>query len=120
MLIKNILKHKYLILAVAYTAWLTILSLVPLNNVPLPEIKFGDKVVHFFLYFFLIIVWLLACQKLWRYKYYFITVIIFWGIIIEFLQEYFIAFRTGDFYDALANSIGVVTGYYIYKYLFKK
>jgi VanZ family protein len=118
--IKNILKHKYFILAVAYTVWLTVLSLTPLNNVPLPEIQFGDKVVHFFLYFFLIIVWLLACQKLWQYKYYFITVIILWGIIIEFLQEYFIAFRTGDIYDALANGVGAIIGFIGYKYFLKK
>jgi VanZ family protein len=77
-------------------------------------------VVHFFLYFFLTIVWLLACQKIWRYKYYFLIAIIFWGVIIEFLQEYFIAFRTGDIYDALANGVGAIIGFIGYKYFLKK
>jgi len=115
-LIKNISKHKYLILAVAYTIWLTTLSLIPLNNVPLPDVKFGDKVVHFFLYFFLTIIWLFACPKLRTLKYKFLFIVILWGILIEFLQEYMVYLRTGDVYDALANAVGALLGYILASY----
>ncbi len=119
-LIKNISKHKYLILAVGYTIWLTTLSLIPLNNVPLPDVKFGDKVVHFLLYFFLIIVWLFASSKVRSLHYKFIIFVILWGIVIEFLQEYLVYSRSGDVYDALANSVGAILGYFIFRLVIKK
>ena len=116
MLIKNLLKHKYQILAVAYTTWLTVISLIPLDKYDLPSFSMADKFVHFFLYLFLVIVWLLACPKLWHKKLRFILLIIFWGIMIEFLQEYVAIHRSGDVFDALANTLGGLAGLGVFNF----
>ena len=113
---RNILKHKYTYLAVGYTLWLTVLSLIPLNGVPLPSIHYGDKVVHFFLYFFLVVFWLLAFKKLWKYKCILFFAAVSWGVIIEFMQEYLVAHRTGDVFDALANTMGAIFGFLVFNY----
>lgn len=119
MLIKNLSKLKYLILAVAYTTWLTVISLIPLDKYDLPSFTMADKFVHFFLYLFLVIVWLLACPKLWHKKLRFILLIIFWGVMIEFLQEYVAIHRSGDVFDALANTLGGLAGLGLYQLIHK-
>jgi VanZ family protein len=111
--IKKISNLKYKILAVGYTLWLTAVSLTPLNDLDLPSFKFADKIVHFFLYFFLTLLWILALQKLQRIKIRLLIFIILWGIIIEFLQEYFIPGRSGDIFDAVANTIGSISAIFL-------
>ena len=103
-------KHKYKWLAVGYTLWLTAVSLTPLEGIHLPSFSYADKIVHFFLYFFLTVFWLLAYPQLWHKKLRFIIIVILWGIAIEFLQEYFIPTRSGDIFDALANTLGGIVG----------
>ena len=113
-------KHKYKILAVAYTIWLTAVSLTPLEGIQLPSFSYADKIVHFFLYFFLTIFWLLAYPQLWGKRYIFFIAVILWGILIEFTQEYLVPTRSGDVFDALANTLGGITGMVLYHYYFLK
>ncbi len=120
MLIKNISKHKYKLLAAGYTTWLTAVSLTPLEGINLPSFSYADKIVHFFLYFFLTVFWLLAYPALWKSKYKFIFLVISWGIAIEFLQEYLIPTRSGDIYDAIANTIGGISGLVLFHYYLQK
>jgi len=115
MLTKNILKHKYYITAVFYSLGLTAVSLTPLNNTELPSFRFADKIVHFFLYFFLILLWLKALNLSRKKQLYLLGGIILWGIIIEFIQEYYIPSRNGDIFDALANTSGAFTGLILYR-----
>ena len=115
-LIKNISKHKYLIVAVGYTLWLTAVSLTPIRGIHLPSFRLADKIVHFFLYFFLVIVWLKALHFSSRFLIYFFLAVISWGIAIEFLQEYFIPTRSGDVYDALANTLGAISAIVLYRF----
>lgn len=112
--IKNISKHKYKILAVSYTLWLTAISLTPMEGIDLPSFSYADKIVHFFLYFLLTVFWLLAYPKLWHKRFLFICAVILWGIGIEFLQEFFIPSRSGEILDALANTIGGLSGMLLY------
>jgi len=119
-LIKNISKHKYLIIAVGYTLWLTAVSLTPLDGIHLPSFRMADKIVHFFLYFFFVIFWLKALSY---FSYHFLSLVIIailWGIIIEFIQGNFIPGRSGDVFDALANSIGAISGIMFYKVYLEK
>ncbi len=118
--IKNISKHKYKILAAGYTLWLTAVSLTPLEGIELPSFSYADKIVHFFLYFFLSVFWLLAYPQLWYKRFRFIILVILWGIAIEFLQEYFIPTRSGDVFDALANTIGGLGGLILFHNFIKK
>jgi len=120
MITKNILKHKHLLIAVSYTIWLTAISLMPTdNNKPLPFDN-ADKVIHFFLYFFLVIVWLKVFSEFNQQKIVILFLIILWGIMIEIIQDKFIPGRTGDFLDALANSIGGITAFFIFHKFLKK
>jgi len=114
-LTKNILRHKYKIVAVIYTLWLTAISLSPLNGVDLPSFKFADKIVHFFLYFFLTLVWLKAYPAFTRKIILLLAGVVLWGIAIEFIQENFIPNRSGDVFDALANTLGGITALFIFK-----
>ncbi len=107
---RKILRHKYKILAVSYTLWLTVISLIPLNNLNLPSFSYADKIVHFFLYFFLVLFWLRAYPDMRLKKWTLFICAVLLGIIIEFLQEYFIPGRSGDIFDALANTLGALSG----------
>ncbi len=108
--IKNLLKHKYKIAAIIYTLAVAYVSLTPLDKYNLPNFNMADKIVHVLLYFFLTFVWLLAYPALLRTKWTYITIIIAWGILIEFLQAFVVSGRSGDVNDALANSLGSILG----------
>ncbi len=113
-LIKKISKRNYRLLAVGYTLWLTVISLTPLDGLDLPSFSYADKIVHFFLYFFLMLLWLLAYPK-WRHeRVFFIILVILWGVAIEFIQEYFVPTRSGDVFDAIANTAGALTGLWVF------
>ena len=114
-LTKKILKHKYKILAVSYTLWLTAVSLTPLKGLQLPSFHFADKIVHFFLYFFLVLFWLLAYPELKFKKLQLFVLAVLLGVVIEFLQEFYVPNRTGDVFDALANTLGALVGLVFYQ-----
>ncbi len=114
MLIKNLSTLKFKIVALLYTLGLTFISLTPIHNVKIPTFKFEDKVVHFFMYFFLTIVWILAYPRVLKSKYVYLSLIILWGIFIEFLQSYMNIGRTGDPLDALANALGAGFGLFVF------
>ncbi len=116
---RKILKHKYKILAVSYTLWLAAISLTPLNDLNLPSFSYADKIVHFFLYFFLVLFWLRAYPGLRLKKLPLFIFAVLLGVIIEFLQEYLIPNRSGDFFDALANTLGSLSGLVFYKGFWK-
>ncbi len=113
----KISKHRYKIWAVGYTLWLTAVSLTPLKGLNLPSFHYADKIVHFFLYFFLTLFWILACPKLRLKKILLFSLAVLLGIIIELLQEYYVPNRTGDVFDALANTIGAFSGLFFYQKL---
>ncbi len=114
MLIKNLLKHKYKLFAFLYTLLVAYISLTPLDKYNLPNFNMGDKIVHLLLYFILTFVWLLAYPALLKIKWFYLIIIIAWGILIEFLQAFVVTGRSGDVYDALANTIGSVLGLYAF------
>ncbi|PKP02223.1 MAG: hypothetical protein CVU11_12625 [Bacteroidetes bacterium HGW-Bacteroidetes-6] len=93
-----------------------VLTLVPGNgNVSVPYL---DKVVHFFLF--------LALSVNVGYKYLnakrltdAMILAIFFGLITEVGQQ-FIPGRDMDLYDGIADTIGIIVGYYFYrKFRFK-
>ena len=113
-IIKKISRRNYRLLAVGYTIWLTAVSLTPLDGLDLPSFSYADKIVHFFLYFFLTLLWLLAYPKWWRKRIFFIILVLLWGIAIELIQEYFVPTRSGDVFDAIANTAGALTGLWVF------
>lgn len=80
-----------------------------------------DKIVHFGMYFILIIL-LLNVWRIYAWKINKIYLIIFcfcYGILMEYLQNFMKLGRSFDFYDILANLIGVLIGFLIYEKFLK-
>ena len=110
--IKKLLEDNILFLAIVATIIVAILSLtsVPKINLGL-QIKSGDKILHILAYFTLSFVWFLAMQERmnsFAEKGRLIALLILYGIILEVLQGGITDYRTGDFYDVIANIIGVL------------
>jgi len=110
--IKKLLERNALIIAIAVTVAIAVLSLsaVPKLNLEL-GIKSGDKYLHFIAYFVLSSSWYFALKDKISRKVFKIFVplgLILYGIILEGLQSGLTTYRTGDMYDAIANTAGVI------------
>lgn len=113
-IIKPLSEHNFLLLAIAWTVFITVASLVSFNSVPKVKVIGSDKVVHFLFYLVFVLLWSLtkkqsefkATQGL---KIVFIAIV--YGIVIEILQGVLTQTRQADFYDALANSLGAIVGF---------
>ena len=121
--IKKLLEHNALILAILATIIIGVLSLsaVPKLNLEL-GIKSGDKYLHFIAYFGLSTIWYFALRNRVQKKVFNFFVplgLIFYGIILELLQSGITTYRTGDIYDALANTAGVIVGLVLFKRIIK-
>lgn len=106
-------KKIWILLAIAYTTVLTVVSLMTLRNLPDVGVSYGDKIFHFFAYFVMAFLWALAWffsfnfDKKRSIRNAFIIAVIF-GIIIEVLQGTLTASRSLDVYDMLANTLGAL------------
>lgn len=117
--IKNLLERNALGIAVLATLGIAALSLGTLPKLNLGfEVKSGDKYLHFASYLILSLLWYFALKKRLRRRFFQLLVpaaLIIYGIILEGLQSGLTTYRTGDIYDALANSAGVVVGLLLFK-----
>lgn len=119
--IKNLLRPKVVFyVGLAYSIFLTILLLSPAQDIPVP-IEASDKVAHIAVFFFLTLIWLLYFKlKSGNEKmkpYWTPFVILIYGIIIEIIQGLLIASRTADGWDILANSVGILVGWFVFERL---
>lgn len=121
--IKKLLEHNALILAIAATIILAVLSLISV-----PKLKLGlgiespDKYLHFIAYFGLTILWSFALKvksSNRMYNFFVPLAIIFYGIILEGLQSGLTTYRTADIYDALANAAGVIMAMILFNRIYK-
>ncbi|WP_299122169.1 VanZ family protein [uncultured Winogradskyella sp.] len=105
-------KKLFLIGALVYTIWLTIVSLVDLKKVPSLGSSFDDKIYHFIAYFILAYLWVTYFKT--SPKKYIILIVfgctIAFGIILELIQHQLNPNRTYDNYDLMANCFGVIIG----------
>lgn len=104
-------------LSVVYLTIIALLSLLPPNDFPeIPLFPGADKIVHTCLY--LGLAWL-ACWSMHaeiRHIWYYLIILfaIGWGAIMELFQLLMQMGRSFDFYDIIGNSIGSLTGVFIY------
>jgi len=111
--IKTLLARNAYVIAITFTIFLTVSSLVSFSGIKTISISIAnfDKIVHFILYFVLTLTWFFATQhyvKTTKDKLILIAALIGYGIIIEALQDGITTHRHADFYDILANSVGVL------------
>lgn len=121
--IKKLLERNALFLAILAALVLAFLSLsaIPKINLGL-GIKSGDKYLHFTAYFGLSLLWYFALKERINKKVFNFFVplaLIVYGIILEGLQSGLTTYRTGDIYDAMANTAGVIVALIIFNRFIK-
>jgi len=109
-IIKHLSERNYLYLAVIWAVLIAVLSLLSLNSISKEiNISSNDKFFHFVFYAILTVLLLLYKRKT-KYNLLIILFVIIYGIIIEILQALLTTNREADIYDAIANSLGAITG----------
>ena len=112
-------KHLYAFAFIGWMVFVTFSSLYSFEDAELSSVNipYGDKVVHFIFYFVAAVLGSLFFIETKEVKSVLIKnlkilalLLIFFGIIIEVIQEAMTVNRSGDVFDALANSIGVILG----------
>lgn len=117
--IKNLFKDNVFVIAVLITIGITYLSFIKTPKTDLDFIN-TDKLYHLFAYFILTICWLFTLHKNSFLKYIIVIVCVIYGILIEFLQEILTVYRTSDYKDVLANTIGIILAIIVYNKISKK
>lgn len=82
---------------------ITILLLVPTSGTSAPKIIGFDKIIHFVLFFLLVVPALSYAPRTWVWV---VPVAILYGAMIEIIQPYF--GRGREFGDFVANSLGAL------------
>jgi hypothetical protein len=105
-----VLKKNALLFAVLYTIGLTIISLISVSGMPSFGTDYDDKFFHILAYFILMMLWYFAAGKNKTNKriYYISLGCIAFGIIIEAVQGKITLNRVWDFFDIVANIIGIL------------
>lgn len=115
------IRHLFLVssylIAISVTIGIAILSLINLQAADAKILNF-DKVLHAFAYGTLSLFWLIATHKLNK-QFIVLSSCVIYGTVIEFLQSELTNYRTGDLYDVLANTLGVIFGYLFFEKLAK-
>jgi VanZ family protein len=117
--IKTLFKDNLIFFAIAITLVILYLSLMKMPNTVI-EIKHIDKGYHSIAYFVLTLSWLLSFYKKPNKKYLIVILCIILGIIIEVLQDTITVYRTADYFDVLANSVGVLFALVIFNIFLRK
>lgn len=117
--IKALLLGNLFLIAIGITLFIGYLSLMKMPQLKI-EVKNLDKGYHLIAYFTLAVSWLCAFYKKPKKTYLIVTLCIVYGILIEILQDKLTVYRTGDYRDIIANSIGVLLGLFLFNLIFKK
>ena len=125
--IKNLWGPKsLLVLSVVYTLLMTIALLTPITDAPKIEFPFVDKMVHFIMNAALFIVWssFILSKRIGFSNTHTLVLLflgaLFYGILIEVLQHTLTTYRTGDYKDAIANTLGSIFGLIVFNQIKKK
>lgn len=118
-------KEIFLLPALLSAMVIGITSLIPEMKLP-KEVHFdlSDKFIHFSAYFVLGVMFLWGVKKMDRpinsaNIWLIILIVTSYGLLLEFLQHTISINRQFDWWDALANALGVVAGTYFIIWLYR-
>ncbi|HRB53929.1 MAG TPA: VanZ family protein [Bacteroidia bacterium] len=104
-----------------------ILCAIPGKNLPhysWADLLSVDKLVHFTLFFILILLlkraWLFIYKGVSSYNLIAIAIGVIYGGSLELMQSYFYTDRSGSWFDFLANSLGAICGVLFFEKLIDK
>ena len=108
------LKKVFFSLALFWTGIIVFFCLIKSSDIPKIDINNLDKVIHAFFHFVFTSLWVLFFRKQFsRVKISKLLIIsflfsLFFGILIEILQELFTTTRHADLYDIVSNLLGAI------------
>ena len=117
------MERNFRYIAVALTIAITIGSLISMDSIPKSPVTVSDKFVHTSAYFILALSWLLSFKskiKSIKTLILILLVIFIYGIIIEVLQAVLTSYRQADYYDMLANLLGISIAGVVFYVIFQK
>jgi len=130
MSIRNTLKVRlFLFIAIIYSISILFLSLANLNEIEVIQLEASDKLYHILSYTVLVMLWLIYFKYKNKHlnfqsKYTTASLVLVFGIIIEIFQLILTNYRSFDWWDILANGIGIFSGMILFlpleKYLINK
>lgn len=91
--------------------------LIPTSAAPKVGIEHFDKAIHLIIYFIFVLIWATYLFKFYKkinYVNLFLALLFIYGIVIEILQERFIPTRSFDFWDIIANTLGILIGFVLW------
>lgn len=105
----------YFLASFFYTAFILFLSLANLKKVDIVKFNASDKLYHTVCYAIMIFMWSLYIVESFlkiqlKHKLILAGCIILFGIIIEYLQLFLTDYRSFDWWDIMANCLGVLIG----------
>jgi len=113
---------KYL-LTIIWTLIITYLSLaqIPDNKEIKIDIPHLDKIVHFMMYFIYTLLLHIETKKINKKSAIALIALysISFGLLMEFCQTYLFSYRSGEFFDFIFNTLGVLSAIAIYPKLHK-
>jgi len=123
---KFLSQDNFKLIALFITIAIAVLSLIkPSESSGLSLFKFenADKIQHLIAYFFLTLSWLFAIKSSTKKIKVIITIIVLcvlYGTIIEVLQGIATSYRTADYRDIIANSVGITLAVIIFRLFYYK
>ena len=116
--------NKSSIIVYCYTLLIIILSLATVPNLKIPEFNLiqTDKLIHFILYFVLLLIWVKSnILKDNNLKFKTLIVVFLISFSLEFLQGTSFIKRYFELADLIANSFGIILSYGLFVlYPYKK
>ena len=113
----------FLYIAIILSLLILIGSLVSVQVNVVNNVGNSDKLMHCLAYGILNLSWLVAFRKrleINKVKLLIPLLVLFYGIIIEVLQHIITNYRQADFYDIIANFIGITLSVIIFNLVLEK
>jgi VanZ family protein len=118
--IDMIRKNLFTILIALLLLFLSLTNGQKFQNTSISKIPYIDKIVHFGMYFLLMMVIIIEHRKQIRNikkLFLFSLFPLMYGILIEILQSTITTTRSGEFMDAVFDTLGIVAAVFIWKFV---